>query len=236
MSEQPKKTPFPISAVDEPKLRLYATYVREKNPPALKINIAKNQPRISVYTNVEGDPNGGMVMARMDTFTMYAVLHALSLVIEEKEVRFDIPCKRPVRSEVIGNPDWVIESHVTIGREEDGNIFIAVVGNSVTPIKFYFGPTKFHDTWLANKQPMSTAAISNIYANAWGKVFATLIATGLERNHTPPEPRVDYKNKPNNGYNKPSAYADTNKELGDKWNPPTNPSNDFGGSDADFPV
>lgn len=219
--------PLPKTALNEYKLKMFAPIGGTRRKSSLGVSTANNQPRLIVNTNIEGDPKDGFIMARLDTLSFMSVLEAMRIIIkgeknaEGKYRRFDIPCKYPAK----GGAEYITDSHVTIGREEDdGRIFIAVTGNNVTPVKFHYGPTECHEGWLENKQPIDVKVLSEIYANAWCRTFNQLVFNALSDNYVLPPPR------------------DANGWAGNRTTTPTAPpkpapvdsTKDFGGSDDDF--
>jgi hypothetical protein len=87
--------PLKLNALDEIKLRLFAPVEGSRRPAALRASIAKNQPRLTVYTNVEGDADKGIIHARMDTWTFGAMLIAIDDIVDNKTEKVSIPNKRP---------------------------------------------------------------------------------------------------------------------------------------------
>lgn len=232
MSGFQNRPPLPKTALNERKLVLSAPVPDSKKLATLDVSVAINQPRIGVWTNVEGDPNKGRVTAKMDTLTFFAVLEALRIVIsgernaDGKYRRFDIPCKRPGQ----GSSEPIPEAFITLAREEsDGRIYIAVTGGNVTPVKFHFGPTQFHDSWKENREPINVSTLSELYANAWGRVMAELTPNVLNTHYSPPEP---YDPNGNNGWKKGGGNGNWKPASGAD----TTPSVDFGNSNDEFPI
>lgn len=222
--------PLPKTALDEYKLALSAPIPGMRKKSTFKVSTANNQPRFMVFTGIEGDPKNGFIMARLDTLSFMSVLEAMRIVIkgelntEGKYRRFDIPCKYPAK----GGSEYITDSHVTIGRDEDdGRIFIAVTGNNVTPVKFHFGPTECHDGWLENKMPIDPKLLTEIYANAWCRTFNHMVFTILSDNYTPPPPR-----DPNGWSGRQPTNAGAPSAAIPKVASPS--TKDFGGSDDDF--
>lgn len=225
--------PLPKTALDEWKLALQAPIPGMRKKSTLKVSIANNQPRIMVFTGYEGDPKNGFIMGRLDTLSFMSILEALRLVIkgelnaEGKFRRFDIPCKFPSK----GGAEYITDAYVTIGREEgdDGRIFIAVTGNNVTPVKFYFGPTECHEGWLENKQPVEPRILTEIYANAWCRIFSRMVLNALNDNYTPPPPR-----DPNGWSGRQPTAAGAPSASIPKPTTVSTTLTDTGGSDDDF--
>lgn len=237
------RPPLTLNAFDEIKLRLFAEIPGSKRKATLRVSVAKNQPRLTVYTNVEGDHGKGIIHARMDTMSFSAFLVGIEEVLAGKMNKFAITSKRP--KEGGSYKDLIPESNTHCEREADGRIYIAVTNGKATSVKFYFLPTDFH-SWKVNGETPAESVMTEIYAKAWQQTISKLLPAILVKDFVENE-KFEPKNKgswngnqgggggkPNwNGGNRP-AYGGGNNNYskpaasGGDWN--------GGGLDDDIPL
>lgn len=203
MTQQYKRTPLPKNALSEVKLRLSAEPVNgSKRRPSLAVDVAKNQPRLNVYTNIEGDKNNGAVRAAMDTITFFAFLQALQDAIDapgDYKVLIENSNHTFNNGKRSAEPELVSKTHVC--KDKDGCIFISVTDGKVTPVKFYFGSSQYHNFFIAG-QPMGKDQCSVLHAKAWLRMMQQLLPAVLAATYEEPEQK-DYNG---NGGNKGGGY------------------------------
>lgn len=202
MAEQSKRS-FPVrvkNALFENKLKLYSPVPDSKRPASLGISTFANNPCLTVYTNIEGDANKGTIRANVDTFTLMAVVSALADVLDTKpntegkyEVSYRIPAKR--KKPGGGWGDLIVESWIHVARDPDGRVYLAITDGVATSIKFYFGPSDFHNEWQFNGKPIDGVKLGEIYANAWGRTLSEMVTQVLVINYEEPPQPTDYANK-----------------------------------------
>lgn len=176
MSDNPKSG----NLLSEFKLRLTAEPLDgaiERNgrrqEPQLTISVYDNQPRFTVYTNVEGDKQNGKIEGNMDSFTFYAVMQAIRDVVADPdspgyaiENKGHFFSKENGRSEKPG-----VKSRTVIGRNERGEIFIGVIANNRPKAQFFFRPSEYHTFINKDGTPTSPAKVSEVYAKSYARLM-----------------------------------------------------------------
>lgn len=185
------RKPLPKTALSEYKLRLEAPAPEGgTRKPSLAFSVAKNQPRISVYTNIESDRNRGMVIAKMDTPTFFGFLQLLRNVIEgESDTKYSIENKEHTFFNGERSREPKVTSTTVVGKDREGRVFIGVVAKNITPIKFIFGPTDYHHLVHKDGTPFTQAELSVLYAKGYLELLHNLIPSVLDTHYTEPEPR-----------------------------------------------
>lgn len=235
--QQYKRTPLPKNALSEVKLRLSAEPVNgSKRRPTLSVDVARNQPRLSVYTNVEGDKNNGSVRAAMDTVTFFSFLQGIQDAIDapgEYKELIENSNHTFFQGKRSAEPELVSKTHIC--KDKDGCIFISVTDGKVTPVKFFFGSAQYHNFFVAG-QPMSKEACSVRHAKAWLRLMQNLLPAVLAYTYEEPEQKDFNGNNNNNkggGGQQQSAPASSAKNF-DEDMPAWTGSN--GGDGDDFPM
>lgn len=211
------KTPFPRNSLNEYKLRLSAPQVEgATRRPTLAVNVIKNNPRIQVRTEVESDNNKGVVNAPMDGPTFYAFLEVLKLAIDaEPNTAWKIDNKNHTWTNGERSRDPVVISTTLIGKDGEGRVFIGLKAKNITPVKFIFAPSFYHNIAYKDGSAISEAEISVLYAKGYVKMLENLVANTLDTHYVPPEPRPA------------GGYGDGNRSGGNY-----NSNNKYGGSSA----
>lgn len=207
------KTEFKTSILDEAKLALRSKVEGSTGTAMLKVSILNNQPRVTVFTGVAGDPNKGCIIARMDgpAFATFLTT-ALDLIETEDFKKFGVYNKsHPKDGEGKQNTkEFKVDSLLQIAKDADGRLFISVTDKQITPVKFYFEPTNYHN-FVYNGGESTPAEISKFYAKGWIKLIFKLFPMVMESQFEP------YKKPNQNGnagggynnnrpqYNKPAA-------------------------------
>lgn len=198
-------TPPPrvLSALDEIKLRLTAEPVNGgKGRPSLSVRVVKNNIRMTVYTNVEGDAGGGKIEAALDSVNFFVFLKYLDQAIRSKDkFRRNIQNKNFVWTAGKRADTPTLVSTIVIEKDEEGCVFISIINNLSTPVKFYFLPSSFHSYHGPDGQ-VNKAEETQVYASAWLELMSRLSAHVLAANFVPPEPRPEggYKGGQSNNY------------------------------------
>ena len=228
MSNNQFNTPIKQTALNEFKLRLYADPVSgSKKKPSLAVSVVKNQPRITVRTNVETDPENGRVMAKMDAPTFFGFLEVLRLAIDaEPGYRRSIENKNPFIGGKANFENPMTESTTHIGKDPEGRVFIGVVNKKVTPVRFYFKPTNFHYLVDQDGNAIPEAELTVIYAKAWLNLMYQLVPNVLDTHFEEP----DTSNWNNNG----GGQQRNNYGGGQQQQRPSKPANNNSGWNDDF--
>ena len=158
------------------------------------ISVIKNNPRITVRTEVESDAKNGVVHASMDGGVFYWFLECLRKTIDlEPGEGFKIENKNHTYVNGERSKDPVVTSTTLVGKDEDSIIYLAVIAKNVTPVKFMLMPGSYH--FLSNKDGSAVSApdVSKLYARGYIRLLENLTANVMTNYYTEPEPRPDNK-------------------------------------------
>lgn len=193
------------TALDEFKLRLTADIQPgATKKPFLEVRFLKNNPSITVTTNVPEDAGKGFgkIRAGLDQYTFGAILAVLQGVIDNPED------SAPPSIDCVGK-NWrnggkveVTES-VFVGRK-NGRVYISVQSFGRPKIPFYFGPSDYHKLTNRDGTPASDVVVSNAYATSWinimrGMISVISVDTYVDREAV--KATWDNKDQQNNGGN-----------------------------------
>jgi len=169
----------PWNALDEWKLRLIGRVLDgAKKNSTLKLAMIANQLRFQAFTNIENDPTGGKVEAKLGAYDMYAVFKVIENAAANRDFKaLSIPCKTGPESE------QVLESTIIIGRDSEQCIFIALKpgpgSQCQTNMSFQFYPSSYHSLQRADGQETSKAEISEYWTFAWLELMRNLCGSVL---------------------------------------------------------
>lgn len=196
---RPFTTPYVPTALDDYKLRLSTSPVNgSKGRPALSVTFTGANPRINVYTEVDGDKNNGKIQAKMDLYDFYEILEVLDQVASTNdEVRWVKELKQPSKPEQNedgtfgkkGPPEIV--ATVLVGRDNSGRVFISVLSpdGDRPKIQFFFGD-HYYSKLVRKSAPsefIPDREVSTIAARAWVTLYRQLLAVQFITGFKKPE-------------------------------------------------
>lgn len=226
MSDMPKG-----NALKERKLKLQADPLdnaQQRNgrsmAPSLTIAVVDNQPRFTVYTNVEGDKQNGKIEGNMDAYTFYAVMQVIRDIASNKFV--DPETGKPADSALIPNKGFffdpqtkkrsesaVVKSKTIVGRDEHKRLFIGLAAKGRPFAKFIFGPSEFHAMEDKNGKPLSSELSSNFYGMAFANLLEKMVAQILVDEFVSQED-LDAKREANKQQNRGGGGGGNNYQRG----------------------
>jgi hypothetical protein len=234
------QTPRKKNHLDEYKLRLSAPAVQgAKRKPSLAVSVAKNNPRITVYTNVEGAKDNGRISANMDTQTMFAMFSALQEVIDgPADSKITITNMNHTFYQGKRSPEPQVVSKTILGKEPDGTIYISVIAKDQAMVKFPFLPSEYHSFVHKDGSPWQPPELSKLYAKGWVDIFSSLIPFVLVNEYEEPPPRDppangggggnSYGNRGGQGGGQQQRGNSSANRGGDSWD---SGGDNFGGDD-----
>jgi hypothetical protein len=150
-----------------------------KKRPSIRFGVYGNVPRITVKTNVEGDMNHGKIDFNMDLATFAVGMAYLNDLAEGKP---DTPTEMKLEYQddfvagkkldrVMTIATWVI------GKATDGRIYMAVISSqqSRPRIRFFFGPTKYHNLKAGDGSAYGADKLSQAYARGIGRSVEPMV-------------------------------------------------------------
>lgn len=225
MQQQNRQAPLPLNPFAVMSTWLYADPVEGATKrPNLRFDVIRNVPRITVRTNVPNDLNYGRIEFNTDLATFAAAMAYGQRLAKGEDV--------PQEQRYVYQDDFVAGkrldkvmtlSTLIIGREkESGRMYIAVISSQQQRprIRFFFGPSKFHNILNGDGSPLSPKDMSSAYAlgflDAAYDLVKTLLVTGFDpeaRNVANPAAmqQQDQNRGGNNNYQKqPQNYSGSN--------------------------
>ena len=160
-----KRTPF-----DEFRLRVSAAPLEQgAKPPSLKFDVYQNNANFRMYSNVgESKP----LYCGMDLYSYLALLNLLAKFSADQmgdESHRDMVCRT-------GKPhEMRVAGKMRVGKDEKNAIYIALLAEGETPVKFIFGPSNYHDVLDSRGEPCSQAEVSRTFANVYVNVASKLV-------------------------------------------------------------
>lgn len=129
-----------MNALDHRQLKLYAKKPENATgAPTLTFKFVNNIPRINLYTNVESDNNRGMVSLQLEAPHFYSFLDAWESVANGKEEKVAIEVKKYTFFKGQRSEERRVIGRLVVGREDNGAVFVGLISNNVTPVKFIPG-------------------------------------------------------------------------------------------------
>lgn len=147
--------------------------------PSLRVGVFGNVPRITVKTNLQGDINHGKIDFNMDLATFAVGMAYLNDLVEGKE-GIDNELKLEYQDDFVAGKklDKIITLATwVIGKAADGRIYMAVISSqqSRPRIRFFFGPTKYHNLKKGDGSQLDAGKISQAYARGFARSSEPLV-------------------------------------------------------------
>ena len=152
---------------------------------SLQWGLFANNPRITVYTNVESDQstNYGKISANMDTPAFFAFLNLLRQAIEfvpgtngQEEFKASIQNKNFIFPGGKRSEKPVVQSELFVGKDKEGVVWMGVMANDRPKIKFNFQLSDFHLLRHGTGETYSAAEASKVAADAYWTILSEMIA------------------------------------------------------------
>lgn len=190
------RAPRAKNALDNQKLRLYAKNDQGRNA-SLSWNLFSNNPRVTVWTGVDGDKDNGKITGAFDTLGFYQFLEGLKMAIAfrptegAKEFRNKVELMRPNFKPGGGRPDGVVKaSEVWYGKDQDGVVWISLCAYNRPMIKFTLVPNEYHRFTHATGESLSAGEASMMLAApAYVRVLELIMAQLQVVEYKEPPPR-----------------------------------------------
>ena len=129
-----------MNALDHRPLKLYAKKPENASgAPTLAFKFVNNVPRINLYTNVESDFNRGALSLQLEAPFFFSFLNVWSDVVEGKIDQVQLEVKRYTFFKGQRSDERKVVGKLMVGRADNGAVFIALVGNNITPVQFVLG-------------------------------------------------------------------------------------------------
>lgn len=198
----------PKTILDEYKLRMTAKPLAAgAKPPALIVNLYRNNPQITVFTGHDNGSGITMIGAGMDPRTWFTVCELVNYYSEPTtapgKTKIENKSQIPANQRTDPKVKLKVSSETWIGKDEDGRVWISIVHgeNQQAPkIQFYFGVDYYHSI----KTKEGEGFISQISARAWSRLFGELITMVMHSNGLDPQNQSTTQKPAANkgGYNK----------------------------------
>ena len=246
------RTPRVKNALDNQKLKLQAKNEQGKNAN-LSWNLFSNNPRVTVWTGVDGDKDNGKITGAFDTFGFYQFLEGLRMAIAfqptegAKEFRNKVELMRPNFKPGGGRPDGVIKaSEVWYGKDAEGVVWLSLCAYQRPMIKFILVPNEYHQFRHSTGEALSAGeASARLAAPAYIRALELIMAQLQVVEYKEPPPRDNQGG--NRGGQGGGGYGGGNRggqggggnydrrNGGGGGSAPTGGGFDDGGGDGDLP-
>ncbi len=170
MSMQPQQSNIKLNPFSVMSNWLYAEIPEGSTKrPNMRFGVFGNVPRITVNTNIKDDLNKGKIEWNTDLPTFMLMVSYIDRLAKNEP-------NLPPRREFIYQNDYVAGKNLgkvvpltrlVVGREKESErIYIAAISTQTQRprIKFYFGPSKYHDILNEEGQRVSAREMSELYA------------------------------------------------------------------------
>lgn len=188
---RPNNMPKP-NMLSEYRLRLKGDKVgNDSKVPTLGFSIKKNNPQIDVRTGVQNDKDYGRISAKLDTFTWFAVAQALrELHTREAGYKFAIKINA-VRFINGKRSDPMLDTSLTIGRDENGVAYLGVTSweKDRPVIRFRLLPDQLISFVHQDGRPWEASELSLLYAKGFAATMESLAPFILYHEYQEPPPR-----------------------------------------------
>lgn len=146
--------------------------------PSMRVGVFGNVPRITVKTNLPNDINHGKIDFNMDLATFAVGMAYLQDLVEGKDVPQEM--KLEYQDDFVAGKklDKIITlSTWVIGKAADGRIYMAVISSQASRprIRFFFGPTKYHNMKLGDGSQVGVDKMSAAYARGFARSSEQLV-------------------------------------------------------------
>lgn len=195
----------PPNVLNEYALRLTGEPINgSKRAPSLMVNVkrdGKSGPwcvNFEARTGVENDKDFGKIGFLLDIPTLFTILQLVQKHCDGTEADFDkieIHNRRFLRQQNAWSKEPMLEGTITVGRTQNGQIFIGVKSwDNDRPIcKFVLKPVvdfrRAVKLFKKDGTPWDDGPLSQLYARAWAKGLGELLANVYTSEFTPPPPK-----------------------------------------------
>lgn len=149
---------------------LYAPAVEEGAKQArLVFSFMDYRPRLTLFTNVSTDERKGIIGAGYHPEIFFSVLDEFEKILSAP-AGTSIPIRNltAVRTDE-GKPtgEKVVQSQLVFGKDDAGIIYISLIAQGLTKIKFYFKMNEYHQIFKTDKTPITEEEGSIMMAKGW---------------------------------------------------------------------
>jgi hypothetical protein len=178
-----KAPPRKKTALDNKKLQMSAKN-QDGKYASLQWGLFSNNPRITVYTNVEADRdvNYGKISANMDTPAFFGFLNILAKAIAFvpgtdglTEYKTSIENKNFIFPGGKRSEKPVVQSELFVGKDKEGVVWMGVMAKDRPKIKFNFQLSDFHMLKHGTGEYYSAGEASVVAANAYYNLLTEML-------------------------------------------------------------
>lgn len=225
-------TPRVKTPLDLKHLKLYAKNEDGKNA-ALSVGLFSNNPRFTVFTNVEADKNVeyGKINAPMNVVSFRAAMNLVKMAIDFQPTESTPEFK--VKMDLLGTgwsgrqplPDPVLQAHFWAGKDKTGCVWVSVAApdhKNRPRLKFIICPDEWTAFQHGTGEQWSRGEASVHWAKSWYDSMIDLVAH-MQVSHyvLPPPPKNQqggggYNNGGNQGGGQGGGYNNNNNGGGNQ--------------------
>lgn len=249
---KPRREP---TALDDWKLRLFAKPITtDGRQPSLRIKMIENNPCIDVDTGTKTEGKNGRegypisIETPMEPITFQTLLEMIKRVALFKgQIAFELENwgKPWIWNKEAGknlkSQEAMVISRFSIGKRDDGMVFLGVAARNKPSIEFEFKPNEWHVIQQAG-QAVSVEISSSLAATGWANAMTEIFALHFVTNWAEPEylkqRRLENAQKHGGGNNTyqaaPRAESNTPAQVNQQVSKPTSTYDDVN-LDGDIP-
>lgn len=178
--------------------------------PAISLHVVNGNPRFRLYMNNGGNSNSHPIA--FDPYIFSSLLEALreitnSVSADKLTMRIRVSFDKGQRLE---KP--IVSSTVTVGRDTDGIVYLAVQIKGEPLAIFQFLPSYFAELVGADGEVLPTAKASTIAARGWANLVEKMVPNYLVMHTTDPDIGKDPKQSSGKPYGTSSSAKSDNWE------------------------
>lgn len=235
-NQQNFRKPRKKTALDHAKMRMYGDKIDgAKQAPSFLFYLTEDgNPRIDVYTGVEGDKDNGLIRAAMDIRTARGFLELAKHVCDH-----DGPCRFYINNKNYLWPggkrsDQPVEvSKTVVGKAEDGRVYFSVIAKDRPKAIFYMQSPFFHKVTDAEGNSLDKGFESKLFTLGYVAQVGELLSTvgALTFKEKPPMNQQGGNNNYNNNRGGNQGGGNNNYNRGNQGGGNGGGGNQGGGSD-----
>lgn len=149
---------------------IFAPAIEEGGKQArLSFSFMDGRPRLSLFTNVSTDEKKGIVSTGFYPEIFYSILDACEGVLNAAPgTCINVRNLTSVRNED-GRPtgEKIVSSQLVFGKNDEGILYISLLAQGLTKIKFFFKMSEYHQVFKEDKTPISEEEGSIMVAKGW---------------------------------------------------------------------
>lgn len=222
----------PKNALDHPNLKVYGERQDgSKSNPVLQARVINNNPRLYVYTNIEGDSDRP-IQANVDMYNFAAMMIGFKRVLSSKEpIKFDFTVQHHPFFNGERSKDLKDQATLTLARGQDGVIFMALRAYKRPTVKFIFKKDRYLVVRKSDGTEFNDVEYSELMAEAFYTTMDKMVPTVASTNYIEKKPAQSSTGNQGNGGGNRGQWNNNKSDGGGKSDWKSSKGGDGWGSD-----